>query len=67
MRGILTGLALALMMASAAAQGMSGGGKRHPPPQRAEDQKKKKVDDTAYKNSLGTLPNKPYDPWKSVR
>lgn len=47
---------------------MGGGHKRHQ--QQTSDKsgpKKSKADDKAYQAALKNLPDKPYDPWNSMR
>jgi len=38
-----------------------------PPGEKKQTETKPKVDDSAYKNALGNLPAKKYDPWKDMR
>jgi hypothetical protein len=71
MRILIAAMAITLTMASANAQdagGMGGGHKRHQ--QQTSDKsdpKKSKADDKAYQAALKNLPDKPYDPWNSMR
>jgi hypothetical protein len=45
-----------------------GQGKGSPPGgDKKQTETKPKIDDSAYKNALGNLPNKKYDPWKDMR
>ncbi len=67
MRAILVGFLLAVMTVAASAQGATN----HKPPRPTQQQKGEDhpppVDEKDYKASLKTLPEKSYDPWKSVR
>jgi hypothetical protein len=62
-----------LTMSAAYAQdaGLAGGGlgghNRHKPDAQKSAAQKPKVDEKAYQAALRSVPNKPYDPWSSVR
>jgi len=62
MRTLVIALAMVLLTLPASAQGKGG-----PPGEKKQTETKPKVDDSAYKNALGNLPNKKYDPWKDMR
>jgi hypothetical protein len=71
MKGVLAATIIALMTAGAYAQGMGmgggpGGGKHRHGQERKAGQKKK-ADDANAKSPLEALPDKPYDPWRTVR
>jgi hypothetical protein len=69
-RKLLVGLtALALLAAPAYSQMKGKGGKRSEPDQKSAQEKKKKdaVAEKAYKAAIDKLPDKPYDPWHSMR
>jgi hypothetical protein len=64
-RGILVGLLIAVMTVTASAQQSrkppaNNGGKK-------TEEHATPVDENEYKNSLKTLRDKSYDPWKTVR
>ncbi len=59
-------IALALMMSGANAQ-MMGGGHKHRGDTAKSDTQKPKADDKAYVQAIGSLPDKSYDPWNSLR
>lgn len=60
--------AIALLTSSAFAQGM-GLGRNHARGQKAAQTHKPKVDEKAYKDALGRIPEskEPVDPWRGVR
>ena len=62
----VAGIALALMMSGASAQMMGGGHKRQATATKSDTQKPK-VDEKAYAQAIGSLPDKSYDPWHSLR
>ncbi|MEA2930447.1 MAG: hypothetical protein QOG38_2875 [Hyphomicrobiales bacterium] len=62
MRTVVVVLAMVLLTLPAVAQG-----KGAPPGEKKQTETKPKVDDSAYKNALGNLPAKKYDPWKDMR
>jgi hypothetical protein len=59
-------IALALMMPGASAQMMGGGHKRQASATKSDTQKPK-ADEKAYAQAVGSLPDKSYDPWHSLR
>jgi hypothetical protein len=59
-------IALALMMSGASAQMMGGGHKRQANTTKSDTQKPK-ADEKAYAQAIGSLPDKSYDPWHSLR
>lgn len=56
-------LVLAMVLLTLPASAQKGG----PPGEKKQTETKPKVDDSAYKNALGNLPAKKYDPWKDMR
>jgi hypothetical protein len=66
MKPLLAMLIIVLLTVPSFAQGM-GGGKRHRGGDQKSEQPKKKPDDKAYKAALDRLPDRPYDPWHTVR
>jgi hypothetical protein len=62
----VAGIALALMMSGASAQMMGGGHKRQANTTKSDTQKPK-ADEKAYAQAIGSLPDKSYDPWHSLR
>jgi hypothetical protein len=66
MRIFLAATALVLLVLPASAQVGTKPGKLQNGDQKQTDDRAK-VDDRAYRNSLGNLPNKKYDPWKDMR
>ncbi len=74
LRWILVALAMAALTVSASAQGAGGNNqgmstkmRNLRPDQKPEDASRRKADDAKYKASLGNMPNRSFDPWKSVR
>jgi hypothetical protein len=71
MKSLIAAMAITLTITAAYAQdagGMGGGHRRHQ--QQTSDKsepKKSKADDKAYQAALKNLPDKPYDPWQSMR
>jgi hypothetical protein len=65
MKGVLAGAIIALMTVTAYAQGMGRGGKHRHGQERSIA--KKKGNDANAKSPLEALPDKPYDPWRSIR
>lgn len=63
---LATGLALSLMMSGASAQMMGGGHKRQAETAKSETGKPK-ADEKAYVQAIGSLPDKSYDPWRTLR
>ena len=59
-------IALALMMSGASAQ-MAGGGHKHQANTAKNETQKPKADEKAYAQAIGSLPDKSYDPWHSLR
>ena len=60
------GIAAALSMSGASAQTM-GGSHKHQSSTAKSDTQKSKADEKAYAQAIGSLPNKSYDPWNSLR
>jgi hypothetical protein len=73
MRALVAALTLVLLAlpvlpaAPARAQLSAGPGKTSLQNGAPKAEQKPKVDDKAYSNALGNLPDKKYDPWKGVR
>ena len=63
MRTFVVALTIVLLALPAYAQGKGG----PPGGDKKQTETKPKIDDSAYKNALGNLPNKKYDPWKDMR
>ncbi len=61
-----TGIALSLMMSGASAQ-MAGGGHKHHSDTAKTEPQKPKADEKAYVQAIGSLPDKSYDPWHTLR
>ena len=59
-------IALALMMSGVNAQTMGGGHKHHGDTAKSDTQRPK-ADEKAYAQAIGSLPDKSYDPWHSLR
>jgi hypothetical protein len=65
--------AMAIMLSTAVAVhaqdggGMGGGHRRHQQTSDKSEPKKSRADDKAYQAALKNLPDKPYDPWSSMR
>jgi hypothetical protein len=66
MRTFVVALTLLLLALPASAQVGTKPGKLQNGDQKQTDDRPK-IDDKAYRNSLGNLPNKKYDPWKDMR
>jgi hypothetical protein len=60
------GIAFSLMLSGASAQMMGGGHKHHNDTAKSDTQKPK-ADEKAYVQAIGSLPDKSYDPWHSLR
>lgn len=67
MRTFVGLLALTLLALPASAQQVTTGVPKLQNDGPQKQAPKAKVDDKAYSNALGNLPNKTYDPWKGVR
>lgn len=65
MRAFVAAMTLLLLALPASAQQAGKSKLQNEGPQKGEP--KPKVDDKAYSNALGNLPNKKYDPWKDMR
>lgn len=65
MRAFVVALTIILAAALPAAAQGPGGRKHHGSEQKQTTPKK--VDDKAYRDALGRLPDRKYDPWKDMR
>ncbi len=63
---LATAIALSLMLSGASAQ-MMGGGHRRQAETAKSDTQKPKADEKAYVQAIGSLPDKSYDPWRTLR
>ncbi len=60
------GIAAALSLSGASGQ-MAGVSHKHQSSTAKSDTQKPKADEKAYAQAIGSLPNKSYDPWNSLR
>ena len=63
---LAAGIALSLTMSGASAQMMGGGHKRQADTAKSESAKPK-AEAKAYVQTVGSLPDKSYDPWRTLR
>jgi len=60
------GIAFALMTSGASAE-TAGGGHKHHGDTAKSDTQKPKADEKTYVQAIGSLPDKSYDPWHTLR